>query len=87
MYPGHVIPCHVIPYREIYGRKSHGEFICRFLHVIDERNRRSKEQSRDPIIIFSWAEEGGCLGLLDQGEALQAISGGEVSLNIFLDGV
>lgn len=88
MYPGHVIPCHVIPYRAIYGRKSHGELICRFLHVIDERNRRIKEQSRDPhYIFFSQAEEGGCPGLTDQSEALQALSGGEVSLNFFLDGV
>ncbi len=62
MYPGHVISCHVIPYRAIYGRKPHGELICRFLHIIDERNRRIKEQSRDPhyiLFYFVQAEEVG----------------------------
>lgn len=38
-----------------HGRKSHGELICRFLHVIDERNRRIKEQSRDSHLNFFFA--------------------------------
>lgn len=58
-----------------------GELICRILHIIDERNRRIKEQLRDPhyiFFIFHKAKEGGCPGWMDHSEALKAISGREV---------
>lgn len=43
-----------------HGRSPYGELTSRFLHVIDELNRRITEQLRDPVKKnFSQAEKGG----------------------------